>query len=105
MQTLFTSHAVACLKLAHSLGEWWLRSTSTSLLPSIAIARLAQAGIGTRPLSHPMHMLPMYGVARQGGRFPGAESLARQGLNVPWLATLARKDIARVCRELIALAA
>jgi perosamine synthetase len=64
------------------------------------MAKLAKAGIETRPFFYPMHTLPMYQDVAQGQRFPAADRLAAQGINLPSSATLTEKDVVFICDEL-----
>jgi perosamine synthetase len=65
------------------------------------MARLAEAGIETRPFFYPMHTLPMYRDLVRGQTFPVAERLAARGLNLPSSATLSEEDVDFVCDQLI----
>jgi len=56
-------------------------------------AHLAEQGIDTRPVFHPMHTLPPY---RAAGPFPVAENLARRGINLPSSVRLTDAQIQRV---------
>jgi perosamine synthetase len=67
----------------------------------MVIARLAEAGIETRPFFYPMHTLPMYQQQTRGQRFPVASSVAPRGLNLPSSATLSEDDVAYICDSLI----
>jgi perosamine synthetase len=69
-----------------------------------AIAALARAGIETRPFFHPLHTLPMYTAAHDGGPLPVAEDLGRRGINLPSSALLIRDQVAYIGAELRALA-
>jgi perosamine synthetase len=64
------------------------------------MARLADAGIETRPFFHPMHTLPMYQELAQEQGYPVAERLASHGINLPSSATLSGEDVAFVCDQL-----
>jgi perosamine synthetase len=68
-----------------------------------AMARLARAGVETRPFFYPMHSLPMY--HEPASAFPVAERLAARGINLPSSATLTEEEVAYVCRSLAELAA
>ncbi len=61
-------------------------------------AKLAAAGIDTRPFFYPVHVLPMY---QTGQSLPVAENLARRGLNLPSGATLTLDQIDFICDTLI----
>jgi perosamine synthetase len=65
------------------------------------MARLAEAGIETRPFFYPMHTLPMYQKDAAGMRFPVANHLAINGLNLPSSAALSHEDVSYVCNKLI----
>ncbi|MCB1908087.1 MAG: DegT/DnrJ/EryC1/StrS family aminotransferase [Rhodocyclaceae bacterium] len=53
--------------------------------------RLSLAGIETRPLFPPIHLMPMYAGAQ--GDFPVAEDLAARGMNLPSYPELSPADI------------
>jgi perosamine synthetase len=60
---------------------------------------LASGGIETRPTFHPAHTMPMY--ERYGtSKYPVAEALAAQGLNLPSSPALADADVARVVESI-----
>jgi len=65
--------------------------------------RLASRGIETRPFFHPMHTLPVYRAPAAAERFPVAERLAAQGLNLPSFATLSDHEIQTVAAALLEL--
>lgn len=65
------------------------------------MARLAEAGIETRPFFYPLHTMPMYQSQAQGQAFPVAERIAARGLNLPSSASLSEDDIDFVCEQLI----
>ena len=52
--------------------------------------RLEEKGIETRPFFIPIHILPIH---KRDGRFPVAEKLAREGVNLPSSVKLDRKDV------------
>lgn len=52
--------------------------------------KLEEKGIETRPFFIPMHMLPIH---KRNERFPVAEKLAREGINLPNSVKLNREDI------------
>jgi perosamine synthetase len=61
-------------------------------------ARLASAGVETRPVFTPLHVQPVLQVtAGQQGPFPNATWAARTGINLPSAATLTAEQIDRVC--------
>lgn len=61
-------------------------------------ARLAEAGIETRPAFYPLHHLPPY---RDGSlRLPVTESIAARGLCLPTHAGVSEADVERVAAEL-----
>jgi perosamine synthetase len=83
---------------------WWL---FTIILESVSnverheiMSHLAERGIETRPIIHPLHTLPPYVDSTRGERFPVAEHLAGRGINLPTWAGLTREDVARVCDTL-----
>ena len=55
--------------------------------------RLSKAGIETRPLFYPVHLMPPY---NSDTKFPVAEELSRKGLNLPSGVTLKRSDIRHI---------
>ena len=63
------------------------------------IAALDRAGVETRPVFHPLHVMPPYeGLAR--GAFPQAEDIGARGLNLPTHAQLDDADLDRVVAAL-----
>jgi perosamine synthetase len=64
------------------------------------MACLDSAGIETRPVFYPMHMLPPY--HQDSTRFPNATRCAARGINLPTHALLTEDDVDRICKELIA---
>jgi perosamine synthetase len=83
---------------------WWLFTiVLDDGLPverDAVMARLAAAGIDTRPVPYPLHQLPAYQVSTQGQVFPVAERLARRGFNLPTSAGMTREQVVRVCDRL-----
>jgi len=55
------------------------------------MAGLAEAGIETRPVFYPMHLLPPYQESAE--RYPIAEDVARRGISLPTHSLLTEKDI------------
>lgn len=62
------------------------------------MARMNGAGIETRPVFHPMHVLPPY--AQSAAPFPNAASCAARGISLPTHEMLSRDDVTRVCAAL-----
>ncbi|MDT7602597.1 MAG: perosamine synthetase [Acidobacteriota bacterium] len=60
-------------------------------------ARLLDAGVETRPVFHPVHLLPPYHEPSRDGEYPQAERVARAGLSLPTWAGLESEDVAYVC--------
>ena len=54
------------------------------------IEKLKNNGIETRPFFYPLHVLPPY---RTKEKFPVAEKISRQGINLPSSTKLSKKDI------------
>ena len=54
---------------------------------------LAKAGIETRPLFYPIHMMPMY----RAKRFPVAEDLNQRGITLPSFPDLTHRDVQKIC--------
>jgi perosamine synthetase len=59
---------------------------------------MLDAGIETRPVFYPMHVMPPYREA--DGKYPVAEDLARRGICLPTHALLDECDIVRIVRAL-----
>jgi perosamine synthetase len=72
---------------------------SVSLQRDEVMARMAAAGIETRPVFYPMHQLPPY--REENGHYPIAERLAGRGINLPTHAGLTERDIDRVVSQLV----
>lgn len=64
---------------------------------------LDAAGVETRPVFHPMHVLPPY--LEPEGIYPNSSWLAARGLNLPTYAGLTDEDLARVADALHAVLA
>jgi perosamine synthetase len=58
-------------------------------------SELRLAGVETRPLFHPVHLLPPY---FSGLNFPVAESLSSRGINLPSYPGLERKEVKMICQ-------
>ena len=58
---------------------------------------LQKDGIETRPVFHPMHVLPPYRDLQKGDHFPVADTISSRGLNIPTHANLSAADIEYVC--------
>jgi perosamine synthetase len=56
-----------------------------------------EAGIETRPVFYPMHVLPPY---REDSSFPVADTWAPRGINLPTHQDLTQADIERIARAL-----
>jgi perosamine synthetase len=59
---------------------------------------LAEQGIETRPFFYPMHQLPMY--QESPDLYPVAETLSRQGMNLPTHGLLQEADIAYIAQSI-----
>jgi perosamine synthetase len=60
--------------------------------------RLAKAGIETRPVFYPMHVMPPY--LEPGGSYPNAESLARRGISLPTHGLIQEEDVRYIAQQL-----
>jgi perosamine synthetase len=58
---------------------------------------LDEMGIETRPVFHPMHVLPPY---QEEARYPVADSWAQRGINLPTHQDLTRDDVQRIADSL-----
>jgi perosamine synthetase len=67
------------------------------------MAALEEAGIETRPVFYPMHVMPPYREA--DGAYPVAESLARRGVNLPTHGLLTEDDVAYIAERIGSLCA
>lgn len=65
------------------------------------MAAMDKAGIETRPIFYPMHVMPPY-ADDTGGPYPTAEHCAARGINLPTHARLSNQDIDRVVAALAA---
>ncbi len=107
----YTQHFEGCSALSlpphHAWAEnvYWLYSivlTDACSLPRDEVmARLAKAGIETRPFFYPMHTLPMYANGVKGQNFPVANHLAERGINLPSSAMLSQGDLDYVAGHLL----
>jgi len=65
------------------------------------VARLAVAGLDTRPFFPLVHGFPPYRQAAEGALLPVSELLSRQGLSLPAHPGLRDDDVDRVCAALL----
>jgi perosamine synthetase len=68
-----------------------LLGDSATLERDECMARLLDAGIETRPVFYPMHVLPPY--RELDGLYPVAEGLSRRGISLPTHGLLTRNDV------------
>jgi perosamine synthetase len=61
------------------------------------MARLSRAGIESRPLFYPMHVMPPYRDYAKGAAFPVTDRLSANGLSLPSGVLLTEEDIDYVC--------
>jgi len=62
------------------------------------MAALDEAGVETRPIFYPMHVMPPY--RQPDGSYPIAESLARRGVNLPTHGLLTEEDVAYIAEQI-----
>ena len=95
-------------ELPWARSSFWINCAlldpSFPLSRDATMARLAAAGVETRPFFYPMHTLPPYREAAAGRTFPVADDLAARGLNLPSSASLTRDDVEYVCERLLEVA-
>lgn len=82
---------------------FWMYTVLLGDAPGVArdevMRRMEEAGVETRPVFHPMHVLPPYrGLALRP--FPYADLCSARGINLPTHALLTEADIDRVCSAL-----
>ena len=65
--------------------------------------RLLRNGIETRPVFHPLHVMPAFREYAVGGDYPVANSLSERGLSLPSATTLSIEDIARIASTIRAI--
>jgi perosamine synthetase len=58
--------------------------------------RLLLSGVETRPLFHPLHVMPPYRQYARSGPYPNAEWLAANGLSLPSAVTLRDEDVRHI---------
>jgi perosamine synthetase len=63
-----------------------------------AMRELAAAGIETRPVFYPMHIMPPY--LEPGASYPVAESCSRRGFHLPTHGLLTEEDVVRIADAL-----
>ena len=95
-------------KLALQAAEPWTRPVlwmQTVILQSggeaerdAVIRELDEAGIETRPVFYPMHLLPPY--LEDATRYPNATRCALRGINLPTHGNLTEADVERICQAL-----
>lgn len=81
----------------NSRHSWWMYSILARDAAECSKLRneLRLAAIETRPLFHPVHLLPPYFC---GLHFAVAESLSSRGINLPSYPGLQRKDVRAICQ-------
>jgi perosamine synthetase len=62
------------------------------------MAALDEAGIETRPVFYPMHVMPPY--RQPNASYPVAESLARRGVNLPTHGLLTEEDVVYIAEQI-----
>lgn len=62
----------------------------------LAMRRLHESGIETRPFFYPMHKLPPYRHLQESSEFPVANRICAQGINVPSHGALTDEDIRHI---------
>lgn len=67
------------------------------------IAKLGDAGIETRPVFYPLHILPPYAHPGQADGLSVSERISRTGINLPTYADMTEKDVIYICEKLIEL--
>lgn len=91
----------------YAKNVFWMSSVVLSKTMPLSrdevMAALAKKGIETRPFFYPMHVLPMYMRKDEFCRYPVADWLSAQGINLPSSAGLTYEDIQYVCEALKAL--
>jgi perosamine synthetase len=60
--------------------------------------KLDEAGIETRPVFYPMHLLPPY--LEDATLYPNATRCASRGINLPTHGNLMEADVERICQAL-----
>lgn len=91
-----------CARPAHWMTTVVLEGASAARRNAV-MAALAEAGIETRPVFHPMHRLPMYRDQGEARAFPVADAVADAGISLPTFAALTEEDVAFVCDRLAAV--
>jgi perosamine synthetase len=86
-------------QIENTRHSWWMYSILTRDAAECARLRseLRLAGVETRPLFHPVHLLPPY---FSGLNFPVAESLSSRGINLPSYPGLERGDVETICQTI-----
>jgi len=83
---------------------WWMFSVLVSEGAAgrdSVMEAMRRRGIDTRPVVHPLHTLPPYADANRTQRFPVAEAIAGNGINLPTWAGLTREQVRIVCDALL----
>ena len=83
---------------------WWMYTPLLDVgCPDVraeVIPHMATLGVDARPIVFPIHLMPPYAADAGGERFPIAERLAAQGINLPTFAGLTRDEVRRVADAL-----
>lgn len=100
-----SSHLTLMPQAPWAKSVFWLSSVllDEALAPQrdTLMARLLAQGIETRPFFYPLHTLPMY--YAPGAIYPIADNLAARGFNLPTSSKLERRDVAYICKNLLAV--
>jgi perosamine synthetase len=83
--------------------SYWMYTIKLSAGAKISrdefMRRLADEGIETRPVFHPMHVLPPY--AQDGRDFPNATECGALGVNLPTHEKMSDEDVNYIARSLV----
>ena len=63
-------------------------------------AHLRSAGIETRPLFNPIHLMPMFVQTGAEDAHPVAQSLGKRGISLPSYPDLSVEDVSEICRAI-----
>lgn len=85
-----------------AVNSYWLTSITTESAEARDPLRafLRAAGVETRPVFNPLHLMPMYEKGTHSSTFPVAQSIADRGISLPSYPDLTSDDIAEICQTI-----
>lgn len=85
------------------IHTYWLTTIETARTEERDQLRshLREAGIETRPVFNPIHLMPMYFQGGSETAHPVAQSLGKRGISLPSYPDLSKEDVFEICRTIV----